>query len=199
MENYKEKVAGFTDEQLNNYIENRYKYIPEIVHAAIQELQKRGRIFSDEELKLIYADIEIKPGDEKVQEVEPVTINYADAPEYYTTRLIRVFSVLFSVLFGSIMMAMNLSRTPGKKGVMEVIIFGVIYTTTLIIIGSYLPNNSGGLGIILNLAGGYMLEYFFWNKYIGAETLYKKRSFVVPLIIGIAITAVLIAIFYSGL
>ena len=199
MENYKEKVAGFTDEQLNNYIENRYKYIPEIVHAAIQELQKRGKIFSDDELKLIYADIEIKPGDEKAQDqAEPVAINYADAPEYYTTRLIRVFSVLFSVLFGSIMMAMNLSRTAGKKGVVEVIIFGVIYTTTLIIIGSYLPNNRGGLGIILNLAGGYMLEYFFWNKYIGADTIHKKRSFVIPLIIGLVITVVLIAIFYSS-
>jgi hypothetical protein len=198
MENYSEKVAGFTDEQLNVYIEQRHRYIPEIVAAAVIELQKRGRIFTEEEIGRIYADIELKPGEEKQPvEFQPLPPHPSEAPEYYSPLLIRVFSVLFSVFFGSIMMAMNLSRTAAKKGVIEVIIFGLAYTTALIILGSKLPASSGGIGIILNIAGGFMIEYFFWNKYIGATTYFRKRNFVFPLLIGLAVSAVLIAVMYS--
>ncbi|CAN5917047.1 hypothetical protein BH11BAC7_BH11BAC7_24400 [soil metagenome] len=193
MEDYKAKVGRFSNEQLNDYIENRYKYIPEIVHAALNELQKRGRIFSAEELELIYADTEIKAGDENFQSgIRDAVTDARELPEYYSPMVIRIFSVLFSVLFGSILMAMNLSRTPEKKGVYEAVIFGVIYTTAIMIIGNYLPANGGGIGIVFNIAGGFMIEYFFWNKYIGTETPYVKRSFVKPLITGLIITGLLL-------
>jgi hypothetical protein len=197
MENYSEKVAGFTDEQLNVYIEQRHRYIPEIVAAAVIELQKRGKVFTEEEIGLIYADIEIKPGEEKqAAEIPLPPPDLAEAPEYYSPRLIRIYSVLFSVLFGSVMMAMNLSRTTAKKGVIEVLIFGLAYTTALIVIGSRLPANSGGIGILLNIAGGLMIEYFFWNRYIGGKTYFRKRNFVFPLLIGLAVSAVLIAVIF---
>lgn len=205
MENYSEKVAGMPDESLNIYIEQRYKYIPEIVKAAVAELQKRGRVFSQEELEQIYNDIGVKAEEDKKKDEavfakdQPHFTDDANAPEYYSPRLIRVFSVLFSVFFGSIMMAMNLSRTPSKKGIAEVIIFGLLYTLVLILLGSQLPSNSGGLGIVLNITGGFLLEYFFWNKYIGKETAYRKRSFVAPLVIGLIISALLIWLIISGM
>ncbi len=161
MENYSEKVAGLTDEQLGNYIEQRHRFNSDIVFAALIELQKRGRIFSDEEVQQIYADIEIKPGEEKKQQEPAAFVNeYADAPEYYSPLLIRVFSVLFSVLFGAVMMAINLSRANEKKAAVQVVVFGLIYTFALIIVGSFLPGGSGGIGIILNFAGGFMINIF---------------------------------------
>ncbi|MDQ3108567.1 MAG: hypothetical protein M3R17_01615 [Bacteroidota bacterium] len=194
MENYSEKVAVLSEQSLNEYIVNRYKYIPEIVEAAIAELQKRGRVFSEEELLTIRKDIEVKEEEikSKDKEVWNVTPPVADqdAPEYYSMQVIRIFSVLFSVLFGSILMAMNLSRSPAKKGVIEVIIFGVLFTFSMVLLGSKIQMN--GLGIILNFAGAYLMEYFFWNKYIGADAAYRKRSFWIPLAIGIAVSAAVV-------
>jgi hypothetical protein len=87
-------------------------------------------------------------------------------------------------------MAMNLSRTPEKKGVAEVIIFGLVFTFAIIGITSAIP--VPGIGLILNFAGAYMIEMFFWNKYIGADTAYRKRPFWIPLLIGITLSAILI-------
>jgi hypothetical protein len=203
MENYSEKVAGLSEQSLNEYIVNRYKYIPEIVEAAIFELQKRGRVFSEEELLTIRKDIEVKEDPEKKREEEifvPKAYNNVsdeNAPEYYSMQLIRIFAVLFSVLFSSVLMAMNLARTPGKKGMWEVIIFGVVYTGALVLLGSKV--DLGLLGIVLNFAGAYMIEYFFWNKYIGADAVYRTRPFWIPLVIGITISALVILLVLSSL
>jgi hypothetical protein len=203
MENYSEKVAGLPDKSLNEYIEQRYKYIPEIVLAAIAELQKRGRVFSEEEIALIHKDIEIK--EESVQKTNaqysstpeiPASVN-PSAPELYSRQVVRVFAALFSAFFGSILMAMNLARTPGKKGIVEVLAFGFCYTCGLIWLGSRMAN-VGSLGLFLNIAGGYLLEFLFWDKYIGKETAYRKRSFWVPLCIALTICSLLIYLTISA-
>lgn len=205
MEDYSIKVAGLPDENLLAYVEQRHRYIPEIVKAAVTELQKRGRVFSQEELAQIYNDIEVKAEEDKQKDEavfakdQPHFTDDANAPEYYSPRLIRVFSVLFSVFFGSVMMAMNLSRTESKKGIAEVILFGLAYTAALIYIGSQLTSNIPGLGIGLNIAGGFVLEFLFWNKYIGKDTVYRKRPYAIPLVIGLVISALLIWVIISGM
>ncbi|CAN5216922.1 hypothetical protein BH09BAC5_BH09BAC5_19660 [soil metagenome] len=194
MENYGEKVAGFTDEKLHEYLVNRYKYIPEIVLAALAESQKRGRVFSEEEIAAIYADTKEelqKNISTEFNNVSATPVEEIPDQEYYSLQVIRVFSVLFSTFFGSILMAMNLSRTPGKKGMYEVLIFGLVYTIAIIIIANNIPKLNS-IGIIFNLAGSFLIEYFFWNKYIGAKTDYRKRSFWVPLIVGLTISALMI-------
>ncbi len=202
MDEFEEKVAGFTDEQLNEKIANRHKYIAEIVLASLAELQKRGRIFSEEELIAIRKDAVIIPEEVKIKEgelwVENQNLNTpsGNEPELYTRQVIRIFSALFSVFFGSILMAMNLYRTPTKKGIIEVLAFGLMYTVGIMWLGTQIPN-IGSFSIIINIAGGYLIEMLFWNKYIGAETQFKKRPFWIPLLIGIGMTALLIFLIIS--
>jgi hypothetical protein len=201
--NFKEDFEKVSDQDLRVYIDQRQKYIPEAVEAAIEELQKRGHVFSEEELISIRQDVQLKAEQEKARD-EKIWANGqsfattdADAPEFYSKRVIRIFSFLFSTLFGSILMAMNLSRTNSKKGVLEVILFGLAFTAFSIWLASVIPGNNNNFGIILNLIGGAILSYFFWNKYIGENTPYRTRSFWIPLAIGVAISALFIYAIYS--
>jgi len=121
-----------------------------------------------------------------------------EAPAYFSQRAIWVFSILFSVLFGSILMSMNLSKTESKKGVTTVVVFGVIYTALVIWLLNSIKANSGAT-FVLNGAGAMIMQYFFWDKHIGADTLYRAKPVWIPSIIGAVIMALFIwASVYGG-
>ena len=60
------------------------------------------------------------------------------------------------------------------------------YTIATILIGQNFNLNSS-FSIVLGIAGAYLMEALFWNRYIGNSTLYRKRPIWIPLIIGLAI------------
>lgn len=201
--NFKDDFKKLSEEELQTYVKDRQKYIPEAVAAAVEELQSRGYIFPEEELAAIREDVRIKAEeDAKRESVNPgiplATVNAEDLPVFYSRQVISVFAVLFSAFFASILMAMNLSRTKTKQGVGNVIAFGLA-TNVLIMWLSSTMHNFGSVGILFNIIGGVVLNTYFWDKYIGRETPYRKRSFWVPLIIGLAIVALLIFILITPL
>src|SRR5580704_15659804 len=116
-------MASKSEEGLQEYLDNRKKYTPEAVFAAIEEFKKRGRAFTEEEIEKIKTDVEKqKEINEQRAAASPFNSNRlgrnvvkdADAPQYYSERAIYMFSTLFSVLFGSILMAINLNKTDKK-------------------------------------------------------------------------------------
>ncbi len=46
--------------ELQNSIDNREKFLPETVEAAVKELQSRGVIFDDDELRVIAEDMQAR-------------------------------------------------------------------------------------------------------------------------------------------
>jgi len=119
-------------------------------------------------------------------------------PVYYSDRAIYTLAFLFSALFGSVLMAMNLKNTESKKGVWQVLLFGFLFTGGQIWLATVLPKSSSGSGIAMNIVGAAILRYAFWNKYIGKDVPYTKRSVVVPSIIGIAIVLAYLAIYINA-
>ena len=84
-------------------------------------------------------------------------------------------------------MAINLNKANAKKGVVIAVIgFGVIYTALQIWFLSTVKLGTGGT-FIVSAIGATVLQYFFWPKYIGSETLYRARPIWIPLIVGAAI------------
>jgi len=109
------------------------------------------------------------------------------APAYYSQRAIWYFAIFFGVLFGSVLMAINLHKAGAKRGPITMVLgFGVVYTILQIwfsnIVDLGTPVTFG-----LNAIGSSVLQYFFWPKYIGAETRYRAKPIWMPLIIGIII------------
>lgn len=191
-----------TDEELHYIIDNREKYLPESVEAALSILQHRGIEFSEEELRVISEDMAERRRLALLNTCGWARDrnNYIDDPDaytFYSRQTIRVFAILFSTFFGSVMMAINIGKTRNTTGVVSVVVFGLFFTTAQIIILNAIKTGSS-LGIIFSIAGASCLDYFFWGKYIGNAALYRRRTYWVPAIIGIVITGLVITAIIVG-
>ena len=108
-------------------------------------------------------------------------------PRFYSKRLIMVFSGLFSILFGTVLLLSNLKREGEKKGMMQVAVFTIIYVTGMIYTIQSMNSNTN-LALPMNLVGALILNEYFWNRYIGRETAYTKKSWIKPAIISMCIS-----------
>ena len=200
-------ASGKSDTELLDTIENRQKYLPETIEASVAELKYRGHTFTDEELRVITEDVEAhrQNANFKGQRGGLFTNNFKkniiedpDAPEFYSRRVVYIFAFLFSTLFGSILLAMNIYKTDKPARMLWVLLFGVVYTAFEILVGENMHSGSSP-GILLSLVGALILESFFWNQFIGNATFYRARPIWVPLIIGVVLFAFIIwAIFYGA-
>lgn len=190
-----------SEEGLNEYVINIDKYVSGAVIAAVDELKKRGHNFTSEELKDIEIKINKKIQSEKKNDnfwssnssLENV-VDDPDAPLLYSKGAIIGFSVIFTVIFGAVLLASNLQD---KKKKWTVIGVGIVYTIIVIIVSNQTPA-PGSLTFALNTGGGYALTASFWDKYIGEKTKFRNKPVWKPLIISIiVIIPIIIAEIYA--
>ena len=203
---FKVTASAKTDTELLNTIENRQKYLPETIEASVAELQYRGHVFTDEELKVITDDVEAhrqnanlkgQRGGLFINNYRKNIIEDPDAPEFYSRRVIYGFAFMFGALFGSIMLAININKTNNPARMLWVILFGIVFTALQIVVVES-SNSGGSLVIIFLLLGAIILESFFWNRFIGNATFYRAKKIVIPLIIGLVYAAITILAFIYG-
>lgn len=189
-----------TDAELRYIIDNRENYLPESVLGALDELKNRGTEFSDEEIRVVEEDMQARmdiaantaqSSSFFADSGRDLQVEDPDAYQLYSRRVIKAFTFFFSPVFGAILMAMNMSKTRNGAGMFQVIVFGfgMILLDNLIV--AYAGLNAS-FNIVLSFINAYLIDMLFWDKYIGKATLYKPRSFWVPLIIGLALSALLI-------
>jgi hypothetical protein len=192
-----------TDEEFHYIIDNREKYLPESVERAVAELQKRGTVFSDEQMQEITGDVQARAqlatannsngglfsNTNKYNIVED-----PDAYSFYSKQAIRGFTILCSTLFGSVLMAINIGKTKNTGGVILVLLFGLIFTTIQVVIINSM-HSPGSLTIVFNFIGAFCLDLLFWKKYIGNNTLYRAKPFWIPLIIAFVLGALFVLSF----
>ncbi|GGG44762.1 hypothetical protein [Bizionia arctica] len=200
---YIDKFQKKTDSELEAIIEHKEKYNDEALLATIEVLKSRNResaIFETIETEIqLSKENEILAQKLTIEE-DKKNNNISDnstAPELYSKRVIMVFSVLFSTIFGAVLLMANLKQTGNTKGQMQVLIFGVLYTIGSVVIIDLLKIQSN-LGIIFNFVGVGILTEYFWNKYIGKEVEHKNRSWIKPAIISVLITIPLMLIIIYG-
>jgi hypothetical protein len=189
-------MAVKTDEELNAYIENRERFLPDTVFAAVAELQNRGEAFSTEELEIIREDMKARRElalDEPGQSIfltsgwkyKLVADEYA--PAFFSQLIIFLFSIIPGVFFSSILLAINVSKTPNRNKAPLVVLYGFAFE----LFQPFLMAGGSVVGLILiilsKVLGGFMLTSFFWNAYLGNGTLYRARPFWVPLIVAVAL------------
>ncbi|RYG18642.1 MAG: hypothetical protein EOO07_08510 [Chitinophagaceae bacterium] len=180
-------MAAKTDEELDNYLRYPKKFSSSEIEEALIELQKREKTFTDLQLLYLQRIIQKKRTDEDPH-----------APMYYSQMGIWWFSILFSVLFGAILLSLNLQNRRDKW---VVIGFGITYVVFLFTIVERVDANSATLtSLVLNSIGGAVLQTYFWNKYIGMRTLYRRKSILVPVLIalGISVPLLILSVYFSG-
>jgi len=202
-EKLKEMMKTFSVDELREYITQADKFTIEAITLAINELKTRGIILSDDETISIEKKFKKKKKEKEVEDkmyINDETENIVDdtnidAPVFYTQKAIWIFSTVFTVIFGAILLMSNLKD---KKSKWIVFSFGVLYTAIAILILSQFPRNTS-MTFMVNALGSIILTQLFWNKYIGTDIKYRKKKIWKPLIISIMIMIPFIfAAIYNG-
>ena len=121
-----------------------------------------------------------------------------ELPKLYSKRLILSFSIFFSTIFAAALLISNLRRLEKQAAAAWVLLFAIGYlVATAIVMTAF--NLAPSLNVVANVIGAAILNEFFWNKYLGSEIEFEKKSWIKPAIIsaGIAI-AVLSLLFMAG-
>lgn len=180
--NWEEITAQYTDTELIEVVKGSRDSPKDKVKAALNELKKRG-IDPDRYMPPARTGENGAPDEQ--------------APTLYSDRVIYTFSVLFSVVFGGILLAMNLKEVGKKRAIYGVISFSILYAAFSIYLLNALNSSSVGT-ILMNGIGAVILNEVFWRKYIGKETVYHKRVWLKPLIIALVITIPLVLLLIWG-
>jgi hypothetical protein len=194
-------AAARPDEELLERVDNRQKYMPETIEASLEELQRRGHQFSEEEERYIREDIAARRANAEAingrvglfnRDYKNVIVEDPDAPRMYSTVAIYLFTFLMGPLFGSIMMAMNISKTGKGNAVAGVILFGIGFTILSIALFGNMSGSSGSFQFLTGLIAAYCMNYLFWRPYIGFGTFYRARQVWTPTIIAVILAALVI-------
>ncbi|QNF32713.1 hypothetical protein HUW51_08205 [Adhaeribacter swui] len=194
---YANKMANKTELELLEYFNNHQKYVPVAVLAAVAELQKRGRTFSETELATLeperqavrqayQAEMAAKAAEtDNDEEAEEVS-------QLYTPNAIVGFSIFFSLLFGAMLLVTNIRELGNRKGSWIVVGFGIAYMALEVVLFQLYRSSTLTLG--LNLIGALILNFYFWPKYIGFNQGYEAKPIWRALLISILIVLPLIII-----
>ncbi|MBT9393002.1 hypothetical protein KLP40_07495 [Hymenobacter sp. NST-14] len=202
-EDYAAKMSLKTAAELRDYVDNRYQYREEAVLAALAELDRRGtpepnaavlipelqssRQETDRRETAARAAVAEQDQARRVArgEVNPEAAE-ATGPELYSLGTITIFSVLFSLLAGGVLLLLNLRALGRTRGALLLVAFLVAY----VVGGGYLVlwlkqlygNQYNWLGSVFNLVAILLYNLFFWPRYIGSQP-YRSRSWFGPLLI----------------
>ena len=114
-----------------------------------------------------------------------------DAPKLFSRRVIYIFSCLFTVVTGGILLSINLKRVNRKDVIWIVLGYSIVYTAISVSILNQFERNTI-LTLLVSMLGSFALYNYFWKKYIGAETKYQTKPIWIPLIICVAIFSLLL-------
>ena len=107
-------------------------------------------------------------------------------PELYSKTLILMFAILFSTIFAAALLIVNLRNLGKNRPALFVGLFAFAYViATALVMQAFAL--SPILTIVANVIGAAILNEFFWNRYIGSEFAFEKKSWLKPTLISIAI------------
>jgi len=107
-------------------------------------------------------------------------------PPLYSARAIRLFSVLFTVVFGGVLLYQNLRDVGNRGAARKVLLFSFIYTLVAIAIVYNLPQSTP-LTLGINVGGGYVLAGYFIPKYLPDSPAHPAKKIWKPLLISVLI------------
>ena len=110
-----------------------------------------------------------------------------ELPQLYSKRLILIFALIFSTIFAAVLLMSNLKSLGKRRESYLVLFFTVFYMMAAVILIQVL-GLPPDLTFVANVIGAAILNEFFWNKYIGRDQEFQKKSWVKPAIISLLIS-----------
>lgn len=190
----KEILAKKTDDQLRYYVANVDKHTEEAVCLALEELKRRNAVLPEVSPEIPETRFEAIKTEKNIEDTpawKGNVVSDADAREYYSQSAIYTFSILFSVFFGTCMLAVNCKNA--RKPIWPVMLFGIFYTGFMIYILEH-ANTNTAYTFIGNALGASVSYEIFWKKHLRSETHYRVKPIWIPLIIALCISVPIIVL-----
>jgi hypothetical protein len=188
------KMSKKSNAELEGIIQDKSSYTEEALQAVIWELENRNLIEKNTiKIAIIPVEKEISV-QEKQGDIKNTNENSFEAfvlPVLYSKKAIQGFSILFSTLFGAVLLMSNLKKMNKPKARIEVFVFGIVYTIFTSLLLNYLPKTFF-LTLIFNIVGYAVLVEYYWNKNLGKEFKHEKKQIKKPLIISLSVLAILV-------
>ncbi len=191
---FTDKLLLMSNGELREFLQDSRNHTTEEVDAALAEAKNRGLEVGKQALESqpiesppIFPKPVLDPQD-RWGAAQQVTDE--SAPLLYSKRAIYTFTFVFSVLFGAVLLVLNLRSLKKPEGVVPTISFSIAYLVTVILVLDLLESQ-----LKTTISSGYLVSYFgawlilklVWDKYIGKDTKYRKRSILAPLAISVLI------------
>lgn len=119
--------------ELEGYLKEGNRFVPEAVQAALEILEEREWVFSEQEKTAVQQLIQRKKEEEKAKHAEEVEVwkDYItedpDAIRLYSRMTIFVSSILFSTIPGAILLAFNLIKLKKYFPAFLTVVFGFLF------------------------------------------------------------------------
>ncbi|SEH44605.1 hypothetical protein [Chryseobacterium culicis] len=119
--------------ELEAYLKEGNRFVPEAVQMAFEILEERGRVFSEQEKTAIQQFIQYKKEQEEAKRAEEVEVwkDYItedpEAIQLYSRMTIFVSSILFSTIPGAILLSLNLIKLKKYFSAILTMAFGMLF------------------------------------------------------------------------
>ncbi|MBE0653651.1 MAG: hypothetical protein IH594_07620 [Bacteroidales bacterium] len=208
-EKYTDEMREKSNFDLQELVRNYQNEDKMLVIAALRELERRDVLYPEDRKLLEDLEDETKTPARFEKDVPPVTpfslfrdpdiVDDFKAPKLYSRYAIRFFAIIFSTLFGGILLAINFNRLGKKREIAFVVIFSLLYSILVYRVTVIKPENAATITLIMNLLGSLILEEFFWKRFIGRHFKFRKQAITGALMVGFGLSLILILVMAGGM
>ncbi|MEQ8715745.1 MAG: hypothetical protein RIC80_22210 [Cyclobacteriaceae bacterium] len=170
--------------ELIEVVKNPDRYQDEALSAAQNELSSRG-VTSESEMENLFI---------KEDYAVEISGEIDCRPSIYPRWSITVFTLVFSPIVSSIMLAISLDNIGKKRSILDLMIVSTgMYAISLIFIYMFVGTGLWAriISVMFGLPIAFVMDEFFWKKNIIRPSDYRRSSLKEPLIIGVIINVAL--------
>lgn len=126
-------LRKLSDSELEKYVQEGNRFVPEAIQMAFEILEERGRIFSEQEKAAVLQLIQRKKDAEEAKCTEEAEVwrdhitEDPDAIKLYSRSTILVSSILFSPIPGAILLSLNLIKLKKYLAAFFTLVFGFLF------------------------------------------------------------------------
>lgn len=129
----KNVLRKLSSQELEGYLKEGNRIVPEAVQMAFEILEERGRVFSEQEKIAVLQLIQRKKDAEEAKRTEEAEIwrdhitEDPDAIKLFSRSTILVCSILFSPIPGAILLSLNLIKLKKYLAAFFTLVFGFLF------------------------------------------------------------------------
>ncbi|WP_454046277.1 hypothetical protein [Chryseobacterium sp. Marseille-Q8038] len=129
----KNVLRKLSSQELEGYLKEGNRFVPEAVQMAFEILEERGRVFNEQEKIAVLQLIQRKKEAEEAKRTEEAEVwrdhitEDPDAIKLYSRSTIFVSSILFSPITGAILLSLNLIKLKKYLAAFFTLVFGFLF------------------------------------------------------------------------